>query len=125
MMHGIAGGSQCRQAVADFPQRRPWPPCAGVLGARGDPAHANPATVDYRCRPALTGGGTLSIDYNSGGKSITAQFPDGKSIRMSGRAKRFYIYYAGEHAKVWGIRQKTINLAVMGQPTRRCVATSL
>ena len=89
------------------------------------PSHANPATVSYRCKPAPSGGGPLSIDYNSGGKSITAQFPDGKSIRMSGRVKRFYMYYAGEHAKVWGIGQKTINLAVIGQPTRRCVATSL
>jgi hypothetical protein len=87
------------------------------------PAHANPATVDYQCRPALPGSGPLSVDFNSGGKSITAQFPDGKSIRMPGRAKRFYLYYAGEHTKVWGTGQKTITLAIMGQPTRRCVAS--
>jgi hypothetical protein len=87
------------------------------------PAHANPATVDYQCRPALPGGGLLSVDFNSGGKSITAQFPDGKSIRMLGRAKRFYLYYAGEHTKVWGTGQKTITLTIMGQPTRRCVAS--
>src|SRR5690349_15091225 len=66
------------------------------------PSHADPATVSYRCKPAPSGGGPLLIDYSSGGKSITAQFPDGKSIRMSGRVKRFYMYYAGEHAKVWG-----------------------
>jgi hypothetical protein len=84
-----------------------------------------PATVDYRCRPALPGGDTLSIDYNSGGGSITAQFPDGKSIRMPGRAKRFYFFYTGEHAKVYGIRQKTITLAVLGQPTRRCVSSTI
>lgn len=89
------------------------------------PAHANPATVDYQCRPALTGGRSLSVDFNSGGKSITAQLPDGKSIHMPGRAKRFYLYYAGDHAKLWGTGQKTINLAILGQPTRRCVATSL
>jgi hypothetical protein len=89
------------------------------------PAHAMPATVDYQCRPALSGRGPLSIDFNSGGKSITAQFPDGKSIRMPGRTKRFYLYYAGEHTKVWGTGQKTIILAIMGQPTRRCVASSL
>ena len=89
------------------------------------PAHANPATVDYQCRPALAGGGPLSVDFNSGSKSITAQFPDGKSIRMPGRAKRFYLYYAGDHAKLWGTGQKTINLAIIGQPTSRCVATSL
>jgi hypothetical protein len=87
------------------------------------PAHAMPATVDYQCRPALAGGGPLSIDFNSGGKSITAQFPDGKSIGLAGRAKRFYLYYAGEHIKVWGTGQKTITLAIMGQPTRRCVAS--
>ena len=82
-----------------------------------------PATVDYQCRPALPAGNRLSIDFNSGGKSITAQFPDGKSIRMPGRAKRFYLYYAGEHTKVWGTGQKTITLAIIGQPTRRCVAS--
>jgi hypothetical protein len=87
------------------------------------PAHAMPASVDYQCRPVLPGGGTLSIDFNSGGRSITAQFPDGKSIRMPGRAKRFYLYYAGEHTKVWGTGQKIITLAIMGQPTRRCVAS--
>jgi hypothetical protein len=88
-------------------------------------SHAMPPTVDYQCRPTLPGAGTLSIDFNSGGKSITAQFPDGKSIRMSGREKRFYLYYAGEHTKVWGTGQKTITLAILGQPTRRCVASSL
>jgi hypothetical protein len=86
-------------------------------------AHAMPATVDYQCRPALPAGNRLSIDFNSGGKSITAQFADGKSIRMPGRAKRFYLYYAGEHTKVWGTGQKTITLAIIGQPTRRCVAS--
>jgi hypothetical protein len=89
------------------------------------PAHAMPATVDYRCKPALSGGETLSIDFNSGGNSITAQLPDGKSIRMSGRAKRFYFFYSGDHAKVYGIRQKTITLTIQGQPTRRCVSSSL
>jgi hypothetical protein len=87
------------------------------------PAQAMPATVDYQCRPTLSGGAPLSIDFNSGGNSITVQFPDGKSIRMPGRAKRFYLYYAGEHAKVWGTGQKTIMLTIMGQPTRRCVAS--
>jgi hypothetical protein len=96
-----------------------------VLSILATPARANPATVDYQCRPALAGGGALSVDFNSGGKSIAAQFPDGKSIHMPGRTKRFYLYYAGEHAKLWGTGQKTINLAIMGQPTRRCVAKSL
>jgi len=100
-------------------------PLATLFALTATPSRANPATVSYRCKPAPSGGGSLSIDYDSGGKSIIAEFPDGKSIRMSGRVKRFYMYYAGEHAKVWGIGQKTINLAVMGQPTRRCVATSL
>jgi hypothetical protein len=89
------------------------------------PAHAMPATVDYRCKPALPGGNTLSIDFNSGGGSVTVQFPDGKSIRMPGRAKRFYFFYSGEHAKVYGIRQKSITLTIQGQPTRRCVSSSL
>jgi hypothetical protein len=87
------------------------------------PAYAMPATVDYQCRPGLAGGGRLSIDFNSGGKSITAQFPDGKSVLLPGREKRFYLYYTGEHIKVWGTGQKTITLAIMGQPTRRCVAS--
>jgi hypothetical protein len=96
-----------------------------ALSILATPADANPATVDYQCRPALAGGGPLSVDFNSGGKSITVQFPNGKSLHMSGRTKRFYLYYAGEHAKLWGTGQKTINLAIMGQPTRRCVAKSL
>jgi hypothetical protein len=100
-------------------------PLATLLSLAATPSQANPATVSYRCKPAPSGGGPLSIDYESGGKSIIAQFPDGKSIRMSGRVKRFYMYYAGEHAKVWGVGQKTITLAMMGQPTRRCVAMSL
>ena len=105
-------------------RRRNLAVAAGAsLLALWTPAHANPATVDYQCRPALTGGGLLSVDFNSGAKSITAQFPGGKSLRMTGRAKRFYLYYAGEHTKVWGTGQKTINLAIMGQPTRRCVAS--
>ena len=87
------------------------------------PAHANPATVDYQCRPALHGGGPLSIDFNSGGKSVTLQFPDGKSIRMPGRTSRSYFLYSGEHTKVYGTGQKTIILTIMGQPTRRCVAS--
>jgi hypothetical protein len=98
---------------------------ATLFALAATPSQANPATVSYRCKPAPSGGGLLSVDYDSGGRSIIAQFPDGRSIRMSGRAKRFYMYYAGEHTKVWGIGQKTINLAVTGQPTRRCVATSL
>jgi hypothetical protein len=87
------------------------------------PAHANPATVDYQCRPSLHGGGLLSIDFNSGVKTITLQFPDGKSIRMPGRTSRSYFLYSGEHAKVFGSGQKTITLTIMGQPTRRCVAS--
>jgi hypothetical protein len=88
------------------------------------PAHANPATVDYQCKPALRGGGgPLSIDFNSGGKSVTLQFPDGTSIQMPGRTSRSYFLYSGEHTKVYGVGQKTITLTVMGQPTRRCVAS--
>jgi hypothetical protein len=87
------------------------------------PAHANPATVDYQCKPALHGGGPLSVDFNSGGKSATLQFPDGTSIRMPGRTSRSYFLYSGEHTKIYGTGQKTITLTVMGQPTRRCVAS--
>src|SRR3954464_13429343 len=71
------------------------------------PARANPATVDYRCRPALHGRGLLSVDFNSAAKSITLQFPDGKSIRMPGRTSRSYFLYSGEHTKVFGSGQKS------------------
>jgi membrane-bound inhibitor of C-type lysozyme len=87
------------------------------------PAHANPATVDYQCKPALHGGGPLSVDFNSGDKSVTLQFPDGTSIHMPGRTSRSYFLYSGEHTKIYGMGQKTITLTVMGQPTRRCVAS--
>jgi hypothetical protein len=96
---------------------------ASLWTLAGAPAHANPATVDYQCRPVLHGGGPLSIDFNSGGKSVTLQFPDGKSIHMPGRTSRSYFLYSGEHTKVFGTGQKTITLTVMGQPTRRCVAS--
>ena len=94
-----------------------------ALWAQSAPGHANPATVNYQCRPALRGGGLLSIDFNSGVKSITLQFPEGKSLQMPGRTSRSYFLYAGEHTKVYGIGQKSITLTIMGQPTRRCVAS--
>ena len=94
-----------------------------ALGTLAPAAHANPATVDYQCRPALRGGGLLSVDFNSGGKSATLQFPDGTSIHMPGRTSRSYFLYSGEHTKVYGTGQKTITLTIMGQPTRRCVAS--
>jgi hypothetical protein len=116
----LSGGGRNRAAAAIAVAA-----LAAVCVLKATPAQAMPATVDYRCRPALPGGDTLSIDFNSGGASITAQFPDGKSIRMPGRAKRFYFLYSGEHAKVYGIRQKTITLTILGQPTRRCVSAAL
>lgn len=110
------GGIPAMAAMAALPVVTLW-----ALAAT--PAHANSATVDYQCRPALLGGGLLSIDFNSGGKSITAQFPDGKSIRLPGRTSHSYFLYAGEHTKVYGAGQKVITLTVMGQPTRRCVGS--
>jgi hypothetical protein len=86
------------------------------------PATANPATVNYQCRPALQGGGVLTVDFNSGATSITAQFPDGKSIRMPGRTAHSYFRYTAEHIKIYGTGQSTITLTMMGQPTRKCVA---
>jgi hypothetical protein len=94
-----------------------------ALWTQAAPVHANPATVDYQCRPSLRGGGLLSIDFNSGLKSITLQFPDGRSVRMPGRTSRSYFLYSGEHTKVFGSGQKVLTLTIMGQPARRCVAS--
>jgi hypothetical protein len=86
------------------------------------PAAANPATVNYQCRPALQGGGLLAVDFNSGASSVTAQFPGGRSIRMPGRTARSYFRYTAEHVKIYGTGQSTVTLTMMGQPTRKCVA---
>ena len=52
-------------------------PLGFAVGAR-----ANPVTVEYRCTPSLPKGDVLTVDYNSGYNSVTAQFPNGQSIRI-------------------------------------------
>lgn len=44
---------------------------------------ANPATVDYECSPNLPAGKRISVDFNSGGKSITVTFPNNSSLRLT------------------------------------------
>lgn len=85
------------------------------------PAHANPATVDYLCQPGLPGGDRISVDYNSGGKSITLMYPDGRSLRMPIRRSGSGFRYGGDGVEVAGKGQTTITLQVAGQPSRQCV----
>ncbi len=82
-----------------------------------------PATVDYQCQPALPAGDSISIDFNSGGKSITVQFPNGQSVRMPAQRSGSGFRYAGENVMIYGKGQTTITLEVAGQPSRQCVTS--
>ena len=84
-------------------------------------AHANPATVDYICQPALPGGADISIDYNSGGKSINLEFPDGRSLRMPILRSGSGFRYGAGNVLVMGKGMTTVTLQVAGQPSRQCV----
>jgi membrane-bound inhibitor of C-type lysozyme len=85
------------------------------------PAQANPATVDYTCTPALPGGSKISVDYNSGGKSITLFYPNGESLRMPIKRSGSGFRYGEGNVGIAGKGQTTITLQIGGQPSRQCV----
>ena len=84
-------------------------------------AHANPATVDYTCTPALPGGSKISVDYNSGGKSITLFYPNGETLRMPILRSGSGFRYGEGNVEIAGKGQTTITLQIAGQPSRQCV----
>src|SRR4051812_45571764 len=113
----IAGGS-------DVVRPRPFPQSCGPRRSDAVGTGGNSLTCQPRHDELSVQAGTVrwrtAVDRLQLRRQVDHRPVPGWQIhRMSGRVKRFYMYYAGEHAKVWGIGQKTINLAVMGQPTRR------
>jgi len=77
-----------------------------ALSMLATPAHANPATGGLSM-PAGAGWRWCPVGrFQLGRQSITVQFPDGKSIHMPGRTKRFYLYYAGRTRQAVGHRTK-------------------
>lgn len=85
------------------------------------PARANPATVDYTCSPPLPGGDKISVDYNSGGKSITLFYPNGETLRMPIQRSGSGFRYGEGNVLVAGKGMTTITLQIGTQPARQCV----
>jgi membrane-bound inhibitor of C-type lysozyme len=83
---------------------------------------ANPQTVDYRCTPPLPKGDTVTIDYNSGYKSITMQLPNGQSVRLPRKRSASGIRFAGSAFEVRAKGQKDLSLTIRGEPSRQCVS---
>ena len=91
-------------------------------------ATANPATTDYVCAPAMPKGDHLTIDWNSGGKSITATFPNGQAVKMpiaqSGSGFRYARSGVLGKMEISGKGDKEVTLAMSGQPSRICTRQS-
>jgi hypothetical protein len=69
-------------------------------------ARANPVTADYVCRPALAKGERLTIDWNSGLKSITLRLPNEPSIRLPRAKARSGFRFAQGKFEVTGKDQR-------------------
>jgi membrane-bound inhibitor of C-type lysozyme len=88
------------------------------------PVQANPATTDYVCKPALPGGDKISVDYNSGGKSITLFYPNGETLRLPIQRSGSGFRYGEGTVEVVGKGMTTITLSIGGQPARQCVSVT-
>ncbi len=71
--------------------------------------------------PALPGGNKISVDYNSGGKSITLFYPNGETLRMPIQRSGSGFRYGEGNVGIAGKGQTTITLQIAGQPARQCV----
>lgn len=91
-------------------------------------AAANPATTDYVCAPAMPKGDHLTIDWNSGGKSITVTFPNGQAVKMpialSGSGFRYERSGVLGKIEISGKGDKEVTLQMSGQPSRICTRQS-
>ncbi|WP_342359697.1 MliC family protein [Terrarubrum flagellatum] len=87
-------------------------------------AAANPATVDYECSPSLPAGKRVSVDFNSGGNSITVAFPNGTSLRMTKAMSGSGVRYVGGNVEVFERGARPLVLNVEGQPGRECMRVS-
>ena len=88
------------------------------------PVQANPATTDYVCKPALPGGDKISVDYNSGGKSLTLFYPNGETLRLPIQRSGSGFRYGEGNVEIVGKGMTTITLQIGEQPARQCVASS-
>lgn len=96
--------------------------CVGFVMANfASPSQAMPATSDYQCQPTLPRGDRITVDFNSGGNSITVAFPNGQSIRMPKAMSGSGFRYSGQNVVVYGKGETTITLEISGQPSRQCV----
>ncbi len=87
----------------------------------GATAAANPATVEYDCAPSLPAGKRLTVDFNSGGKSITVTFPNGSLLRMTKAMSASGVRYVGGKVEIFDRGARPLVLNVDGQPSRECV----
>lgn len=84
-------------------------------------AAANPATVDYKCSPRLPAGEQISVDFNSGGNSITVTFPNKSSLRLTKALSGSGVRYVGGNVEVFERGARPLVLNVDKQPSRECV----
>jgi membrane-bound inhibitor of C-type lysozyme len=94
---------------------------ACLVGFLSGAARANPVTIEYRCTPSLPKGDVLTVDYNSGYNSVTAQFPNGQSIRMPRKRSGSGFRYGKGNLLIYGKGETEITLEIGSDPSRRCV----
>ncbi len=92
---------------------------AGSLWAAA--AAANPATEEYDCSPSLPQGKRVTVDFNSGGQSISVTFPNGSSYRLPKAMSASGVRYVGSNVEVFERGARPLVLNVGGQPSRECV----
>ena len=95
--------------------------CAVAAPLSSAPAVANPATNDYVCTPSLPKGERITIDWNSGGKSINVTFPDGKTMRLGQAVSGSGFRYVHGNVEVVGKGDKDLMLQIGTNPVRTCV----
>ncbi|CAN7542338.1 MliC family protein [Bosea sp. LjRoot90] len=91
---------------------------AGGLWAAA--AAANPATEEYDCSPGLPKGKRVTIDFNSGHKSITVTFPNGSSYNLPRAQSASGERYVGSNVEIFERGARPLILNVGGQPPREC-----
>jgi hypothetical protein len=94
----------------------------GILPFATIPARAMPQTVDYNCSPTWPEGDNLTIDWNSGHKSITATFPNGSEMNMAIEKGGSSFRYGEADTEIYGRSQQRVMVQEGGEPLRTCVA---
>jgi hypothetical protein len=102
-----------------------WPAvlaCGVVALGASAPVRAMPQTVAYHCKPAWPEGDTLTLDWNSGHKSITATFPNGSEMTMAIEKSGPKFVYGEADTEISGTNQHRVVVTEGGEPARTCVA---